>query len=243
MLYKYILELKSRILLLVFSWIITFFTCYKYKKILFFLLIKINTKLYYLKSFYFISTKLTDVFSIYVQLSYFVSIHLFIFLLFYHVLVFISPGLFNSEYKTIKFTFFLGSFFCLLGFFILNIYILPYIWSFFLSFQNNHSSQSVNIFFEAQIIEYFKFYIYIHYLTVIVSQVFVLILIILHFTKNKIDFVTKTRKIVYFGFLILATIITPPDVISQIIICIGFILFYEFLIIIVVLKNIMNSYV
>lgn len=243
MLYRYILEFKSRILLIIVSWIVTFLICYNCKEILLFLLIKLNIKLYCLKSFYFISTNLTDVFSIYIQLSYFITNQLSIFLFFYHFLVFISPGLFKSEYKAIKLTLFLSTLFFFLSFCILNNVLLPYIWSFFLSFQNNQSTQSINIFFEAQITEYFKFYIYIHYITFIISQSFVLIVLILNFIENKINFVSKTRKVIYSSFLIIATVITPPDILSQICICLCFILVYEFFIIIIILKTVINGYV
>lgn len=46
------------------------------------------------------------------------------------------------------------------------------------------------------------------------------------------------RKIFYFIFLILAALITPPDLISQIIMIIPFILFFEITLkLIILLKN------
>ena len=41
----------------------------------------------------------------------------------------------------------------------LNTFILPYVWAFFSGFQTSQNSESINIFFEAQITEYFNFYI------------------------------------------------------------------------------------
>ena len=239
MLYQYILEFKSRILLIVVSWFDTLLICYCYKETLLFLLIKLNIKLYYLESFYFISTNLTDVFSVYLQLSYFVSNQVSLCFLIYHFLIYIAPGLFKYEYKTIKLTIILCCFFCLLSFLILNIYLLPHLWSFFLSFQNNSSSKSLNIFFEAQIIQYLNFYIYLHYRIIIISQIFAGFFLILNYIENKISFIIQTRKFTYTIFLILATCMTPPDIFSQIFLWFCFILIYEFFIICNLFKTIM----
>jgi sec-independent protein translocase protein TatC len=120
----------------------------------------------------------------------------------------------------------------------LNTFILPYVWAFFSGFQTSQNSESINIFFEAQITEYFNFYITMYYINVSIGQVFVFILLLMNFIDNKIKFVSNTRKVFYSIFLILATIITPPDIISQIIISLCFSFIYELIIIIILLKTI-----
>jgi len=238
MLYRYFFEIKSRILLIIISWVITILICYSYKETLLFLLVKLNIKLYYLESFYFISTNLTDVFSVYLQLSYFVSTQLSIFIFIYHFLSFISPGLFEHEYKMLKLIVLMSLFFLSLSILILNIFVLPYVWTFFSGFQTNQYNESINIFFEAQITEYLNFYILTYYINVSIGQVFVVFLLLLNFIENKIKFINNTRKIFYSIFLIFATIITPPDIISQIIISLCFSLIYEIIVIIILLKTI-----
>ena len=238
MLYRYFFEIKSRILLIIISWVITILICYFYKETLLFLLVKLNIKLYYLESFYFISTNLTDVFYVYLQLSYFVSTQLSIFVFIYHFLLFISPGLFEHEYKLLKLIVLISFFFLSLSILILNIFILPYVWTFFSGFQTNKYNESINIFFEAQFTEYLNFYILTYYINVSIGQVFVFFLLLLNFIENKIRFINNTRKIFYSIFLIFATIITPPDIISQIIISLCFSLIYEIIVIIILLKTI-----
>ena len=92
MLYRYFFEIKSRILLIIISWIITILICYCYKEILLFLLVKLNVKLYSLNSFYFISTNLIDVFSVYLQLSYFISTQFSIAILFSELFVLLQEN-------------------------------------------------------------------------------------------------------------------------------------------------------
>lgn len=229
MLYNYYLELKNRIFLLIITWLITVIICYLYKEILLFLLIKANSELYNLKSFYFISTGLTDVFKVYLRLSYFLSTQFLILIFFYHFIIFIAPALFYYEYKIIKiFIFNFCLFFCI-SIFSINYFIIPNIWNFFFSFQNNNLL-NINIFFEAKISDYLNFYINVYYTTVAVNYIFFIVLILLNFVQNKIIFVLKTRKIFYFVFLIIATLVTPPDVISQVFLVLYFILIFELLI-------------
>jgi Sec-independent protein secretion pathway component TatC len=102
MFYKYFLEIKNRVVLIFNSWILTMVTCYFYKNILLFLLIKLNSNLYKLKSFYFITTNFTDIFSVCLQIGSFISIQCLILLSVYHFITFITPGLFKFEYKLLK---------------------------------------------------------------------------------------------------------------------------------------------
>jgi sec-independent protein translocase protein TatC len=129
-------------------------------------------------------------------------------------------------------------FFLSLSILILNIFVLPYVWTFFSGFQTNQYNESINIFFEAQITEYLNFYILTYYINVSIGQVFVFFLLLLNFIENKIKFINNTRKIFYSIFLIFATIITPPDIISQIIISLCFSLIYEIIVLIILLKTI-----
>lgn len=236
MLYKYYIELKNRFFLLITAWVVTIIVCYFYKEVLLFLLIKANTEVYNLKSFYFISTGLMDIFQVYLKLSYFLSNQFLIFIIFYHVLLFMAPALFSYEYKMFK-TFVLN--FCLyffLNLFILNYFLIPKIWNFFFSFQNDYLISNVNIFFEAKITDYLDFYINVYFLTICLSQFFLVIITILNFIKNRITFIINTRKAFYFFFLIMATVITPPDILSQICLVVFFILFFELSVFFVILK-------
>jgi len=114
---------------------------------------------------------------------------------------------------------------------ILNIFILPYCWSFFLSFQSTIINQAIKIHFEAKITEYIDFYISLYSLCNGSCQVFLILFLFIETRFDKINFIKNSRKIIYFILFIIATLITPPDVTSQIIIGCSFILMYEFIIV------------
>ena len=227
MFYKYFLELKNRLCLSCFSWFISFFISYNYKETLLFLLIKLNNKLYNLDSFYFITTNLTEVFNVYIKICFFISNQFFIIFLVYNSLLFISPGLFYNEYKNLKFIIFVSLFLNGISIVCFNYVFLPYLWSFFLSYFENNFVESVNIFFEIQITDYLLFYLKTYYICILVSQFFVVIFVLLTFISNKIDVIKTTRKFLFSFFLIFSTLVTPPDVISQLLLTLFLISFYE----------------
>lgn len=227
MFYKYILEIKNRIILIISSWVFIMFTCYYYKNILLFLLIKLNLKLYHLKSFYFISTNLADVFSVCLKLSYFFSNQFTFLLLIYHIVMFLAPSLFKSEYYLLKIYILVNFLTFILGLVVLHVFLLPFLWEFFLTTQTN---SKIQIFFESRITEYYDFYTKIYFLMILITQICGLILINLFVIKKKIIFVLKSRKPIYVFFIVISTIITPPDIISQVIISSYFIIFYEFIV-------------
>lgn len=235
-LYNYFLEIKNRLILIFICYAATFVVCYFYKETLLFFLVKLGIKGNKLNLFYFISTDLTDVLSVYLDLSNFVGIQLTSLIFFYHALMFFSSGLFDYEYRKIKFIL-LNSFCFVLGSVVIyNICILPCIWLFFLSF-NDESLFSVNIFFESKITEYVKLYKSFYVIIVLISQIFVVFFFSVEWVKNKIKFVAFTRKIFYFIFLIIATLTTPPDVFSQLIVILAFVFIFEVLVLIIMLKD------
>jgi sec-independent protein translocase protein TatC len=230
MFYSYFLEIRNRFLLIVFGWISTAFACYFYKETLLFLLIKPNFFLTNPIPIYFIFTSITEIFSTYLKLVYFLSNQMCLICFLYHVLLFLSPGLYYSEYKLLKNFFLISLLLFFLSIFILNTAILPACWNFFLSFQKTIINNSVNLYFEAKINEYLKFYINLYFMCNLSCQMFMSIILFLIYIKGDSKLIKKFRKIFYLSFVIFATIITPPDVMTQLILSSGMICIYEVLI-------------
>ena len=98
----YIIEIKNRLILLIFSFTICLLTSYSYKETLLFLTIKNLEKNTQTNSIYFISTNLTEIISSYFELSYLNASLLITILMAYHVLAFFKPAITNFEYNLIK---------------------------------------------------------------------------------------------------------------------------------------------
>jgi len=233
----YILEIKNRILLIVIMWISLLITCFCYKETILFLSIKPTIFLYQENFLYFIATNLTDIFYAYIHVSYFTANQIIKLYILYNIFTFLAPALYIFEYRNFKVVLFVILYLWIFSFLILNIFILPYCWSFFLSFQSTIINQAIKIHFEAKITEYIDFYISLYSLCNGSCQVFLILFLFIETRFDKINFIKNSRKIIYFILFIIATLITPPDVTSQIIIGCSFILMYEFIIVFLFFKT------
>jgi sec-independent protein translocase protein TatC len=236
MLNKYFFEIRNRVTLVIVSWILTIIFAYLNKETLLFLSVKPNIGSFDKTSFYFISTNVTDVFSVYLSFAYFVSFQLTFIYLLYNVYMFFIPALYNKERKNLSFFLKLSFSLWLLSLLILNKLVLPLCWEFFSSFQSS-STNSVNIFLEIRITEFFSLYVLTYYVTTCAVQCFVILFSAISILKKKLVFIRATRKVFHLAFFVLATLITPPDVISQLVLGSIFILIYELVIIIIILKD------
>jgi len=237
MLYDYILELKNRTLLIALMWISLIGTCFFYKETLLFLSIKPNIYLYKHNLLYFIATNLTDILYAYLHLSYFIANQIVTLYILYNIFIFLAPALYKFEYKYLKIILFFVLVLWFLSFLVLNVYVLPYCWHFFLSFQTTIVNQAIKVHFEAKLTEYIHFYIFLYFICVVISQIFLILFLFLDTRIDKINFVKNSRKLFYFIFFLLATLITPPDIISQIIVGCSFILIYELILLVLFFKT------
>jgi sec-independent protein translocase protein TatC len=234
MFYKYFFELRNRFFLLVYGWIFTATISYFYKETLLFLLIKPISSI----PIYFIFTNITEILSTYLKLVYFLSNQIFLICFAYHILMFLAPGLYYCEYQLLTKVVLLSFFFFFFSVFMLNTMILPACWHFFLSFQKTiTTSSTINLYFEAKINEYINFYVNLYYMCNLNCQMFMTIILFLIFIKNDLRLIKKFRKIFYLTFVVFATIITPPDIPTQLIFSASIIIIYEILIFSTLLKN------
>lgn len=230
---KYFLEIKNRSLLLLLTWFSTILISYLYKEILLFsvvqpsLILNISTGSTF---FYFIFTNVTEIFSVYLQLVLFLSFQVFVLCFFYHIFSFLTPSLFYTEYFYLKFLYKTIVGVWVFSVIFLSYMLVPLTWNFFLSFQSLTKAYSFNLHFEAKIYEYLSFYIELYYLSVLYCQIFVALFLFLIYTNTNIKIIRKFRKLNYYFFIIFSTLISPPDILSQILISSVTILLYECLI-------------
>ena len=227
---KYYKEIKNRVIILFLAWLNCLNICYYYKEKM--LLIVVNSDGLFLETSnkpYFIFTSITEVFYIYFEIVIFVSNQVTIIILFYQFFMFLSLGLYHFEFKKLQLifqTFFISWILC--SVILLKVFI-PLSWSFFLSFQKNLTSiQSIPLFFEAKLSEYLQYFISLYYICLTSCQFFTILAIVLTTLNNKLQ--KALRKIFYLIFVVFSTVITPPDVLSQVIICFILILVFEILI-------------
>lgn len=224
---KYYKEIKNRSILLVLNWSLLLVTCYSYKEILLFTLIDLSN---YLNT-YFIFTNVSEVFQIYLDLTLFISTQISLFVILYHGMIFFTLGLHKNELFRLKIVFKFFTLIWLGSIIILFKCIIPFSWAFFLSFQqSSYITQPISLIFEAKLEDYFNHIRTLYNICLINCQFLALLIFFLLNFSQKFKQIKTFRKLFYLIFVIFSTIITPPDIISQIIISLLLILVYEFLI-------------
>jgi sec-independent protein translocase protein TatC len=240
--YKYYLEIKNRLLLLTLSWISAILVSYCFKEVLLFIVTKHNifSSHYTEETFYFIFTDVTEVFSVYITLIFFLGNQILIFHILYHLLVFIALGLYKSEYNYLTFVFKISVCFFFLSVIVFNKVLFPFSWDFFLSFQNFKVLTSLTLHFEAKLSEYLLFYIMFYHICIFYFQTFMLLILFFDYVKNELSIIKSFRKVFYYSFVIFSTLITPPDVFSQFILSTSIIISYEILMFCIIVKNLIR---
>lgn len=145
--------------------------------------------------------------------------------------MFLTPAFFKTEYFHLK-TFLRLFFITYFVSFIFYYYILlPITINFFIEFQK----LTIYLHFEARIIEYLDFLIFLYYGCLFYLQFIAFFFLIINYFIT-LKLIKKFRKLFYYLFLILTTLICPPEILIQININIFVIVSYEFIILLFLLK-------
>lgn len=102
------------------------------------------------------------------------------------------------------------------------------------------ANHTVNLFFEAKINEYVKFYVTLYYICNLNCQMFMTLILFILYIKGDLKLIKKFRKMFYLLFIIFATLVTPPDIVTQLMLCVSIILIFEILILTVLFQSCFN---
>lgn len=228
----YLSEIKNRLFLIFLASFLIGVISYLYKETLIFILLEFQSA----KSnkSHFIFTDVREILEVYVKIIYILFIQSAGILLFYHLFIFLTPAFFRSEYylfrsATLVFLF-LGPF----SFFMTNYFFVPLFWNFLLNFNGTY----VNFHLEAKLNEFINFYISTFSASFIYFQGIGLLIFLssFYFFTFKPNF-KKLRKFYYYFLIILSTIVTPPDIISQVTISLVLMFTYELLSFVFIFKE------
>jgi Sec-independent protein secretion pathway component TatC len=237
---SYILEIQNRIILLIFTWSTVFIICYSYKEIMLYIIIKPsynNNFLYNSNNIYFITTHVTEIFDTYIDLAYIFSNKICLFFFLIHFIIFIEKGLYNFEINLIKKILIIYVILSCFSTILLYFIITPLSWNFFFNFQEMVFHNQLNVYFESKLSEYLIFYKNIDKISNIFCQIFTCLFVYINQIENYLKIIKEYKKIIYFFLFFLTTLITPPDIFSQITLGSFIIISYEIFIISVLYFN------
>ena len=187
-----------------------------------------------------IYTNPTEIFSIYLSLVLYFSVLLTFPYCIWHFLDFLRSSFYIEEYFNIK-SIVINIFLFLFLTNLLGVLIcFPYIWSFFNIFNHQNELNCLLSFsLELRVQEYFNFFFTFLYLINVASFLVLGILLILSF----LDLQQKLywKKLFTFFNVVFATLLSPPDVFSQLIFLLVLIFLFEFVTFFSIIKLKLNK--
>lgn len=135
--------------------------------------------------------------------------------------LFVSPGLEEVQKKYVLVAFFLGGVFFIVGVILSYIFALPLIMNFFAGFQIPEIRATISF------SSYLNFVLSTLLAFGAVFELPIVMFLLTRFGLVKTDFYIKNRKYMILVIIIVAAILTPPDVVSQVLLAIPMLILYE----------------
>ena len=225
---EHLYELKKRFLKIFLLFIIFTIITFQYSWEIFNILALPLTKLSKNpENFHFIYTKLTEGFITELKISFIFSFFLTSPVIFFQLYRFLEPGLYKNEKKVLLPYIFFPPVLFLIGIVLVYFIVMPITWKFFIGFQNIDLKNGVKIILEAKISEYIDLILELFIGFGLAFQLPILLIMLTRLDIINYNQLKKFRRYAIVLIFILAAILTPPDVFSQLILALPLVLLYE----------------
>jgi sec-independent protein translocase protein TatC len=227
---EHFLELKERFLIVSVFFIIAFVLCYYFSGYIYSFILKPLAEVAGTNERKIIYTGMTEAFFTYLKLSFWAAFLIIIPIISYQLYGFISPGLLKNEKAIILPTLIAAPLLFYLGGFFVFYLVMPNAWHFFLSFENKDSLLPIVL--EARISEYLSVVMQLITAFGLAFELPIIMLILSVLRLVSAQGLRDKRRFAIVIIFIIAAILTPPDVLSQIALAIPLIVLYEISIVI-----------
>lgn len=206
----HIREFRNRLFVIVIVFVIAMVVCLKYASPIVEILQVPSSGLY---SFIYISPQ--ELFYQYIKVSLIGGVVVAAPVILYELLAFASPGLRPTEKTFIRIILGLGLVFFLLGVLFAYEILLPFMLKFFISINNNSGIEA-----QISIEKYLSLCLSILSMMGVVFEMPVLTILLTQMGFLKPEWLRKSRRIVIVACFVIGAIITPPDIVSQVMVAI-----------------------
>ena len=135
--------------------------------------------------------------------------------------VFVKPGLYETEVKTIRIALLLGFILFIAGMVFAYMLVLPMSLDFFARFQTERVQSAVGF------ANYFDYVTKIVFSFALVFELPIVVVVLVSMRIFETAYLKKNRKYVLLIVVTIAAVITPPDVVSQVLLSVPMMLLFE----------------
>ena len=233
---EHLLELRTRVLWSVLAFILCFTVCYYFSNAIYGFLAQPLADILMQQSLAsggtgndrrMIFTQLYEAFFTYLKVAFFGAVFFSFPVWATQLWLFVAPGLYRSEKRTILPFLLASPVLFVLGAALAYYFIFPMAWQFFISFETPANGSTVAIQLEAKVSEYLSLVMHMILAFGQAFQMPVLLTLLCKIGILDVATLRKGRRYAIVAMFVVAAIITPPDIISQAGLAIPLIILYE----------------